>query len=129
MTSFLVCIFREQSDYLAVVDGWGTVRSPTLRGVREETKRRVRGFVDGVFPPRTRIGQARFEGAANGQCGTVSAPKPKRYRSLGGGQPSSGMSPRMDSQQKLPRHNRTKRRSPRVTRKESDRPHFGYTRP
>ena len=55
MASFLVRIFREQSDYLAVVDGWGTVRSPTLRGVREEAKRLVREIVDGAFPPRTRI--------------------------------------------------------------------------
>lgn len=58
MASFLVRIFREQSDYLAVVDGWGTVRSPTLRGVREEAKRLVREIVDGAFPPRTHIEQA-----------------------------------------------------------------------
>ena len=58
MSSFLVRIFREQSDYLAVVDGWGTVRSSTLRGVREEAKRLVREIVDGAFPPRTRIEQA-----------------------------------------------------------------------
>ena len=58
MASFIVRIFREQSDYLAVVDGWGTVRSPTLRGIREEAKRLVREIVDGAFPPRTRIVQA-----------------------------------------------------------------------
>ena len=58
MASFLVRIFREQSDYLAVVDGWGTVRSPTLRGVREEAKRLVLELVDGAFPPTTRIEQA-----------------------------------------------------------------------
>jgi hypothetical protein len=58
MASFLVRIFREQSDYLAVVDGWGTARAPTLRGVREEAKAVVRAFVDGAFPPRTRIEQA-----------------------------------------------------------------------
>lgn len=58
MASFLVRIFREQSDYLAVVDGRGTVRSPTLRGVREEAKRLVREIVNGAFPPRTRIEQA-----------------------------------------------------------------------
>ena len=58
MAPFLVRIFREQTDYLAVVDGWGTVRSPTLRGVREEAKRLVREIVDGAFPPRTRIEQA-----------------------------------------------------------------------
>jgi hypothetical protein len=57
MASFLVRIFREQTDYLAVVDGWGTVRSPTLRGVREEAKRLVCAIVDGAFPPRTRIEQ------------------------------------------------------------------------
>jgi hypothetical protein len=55
MASFLVRIFREQSDYLAVVDGWGAVRSSTLRGVREEAKRFVREIVDGAFPPRTHI--------------------------------------------------------------------------
>jgi hypothetical protein len=58
MTSFLVRIFREESDYLAVVDGWGTVRSPTLRGVREEAKALVRAIVDGAFPPRSHIEQA-----------------------------------------------------------------------
>jgi hypothetical protein len=58
MAPFLVRIFREESDYLAVVDGWGTVRSPTLRGVREEEKRLVRAIVDGAFPPRTRIERA-----------------------------------------------------------------------
>ena len=58
IASFLVRIFREQNDYLAVVDGWGTVRSPTLRGVREEAKRLVREIVDGAFPPRTRIEKA-----------------------------------------------------------------------
>ena len=58
MASFLVRIFREQSDYLAVVDGWGTVRSPTLRGVREEAKHLVRQVVDGAFPPRTCVEQA-----------------------------------------------------------------------
>ncbi len=51
-------IFREKGDYLAVVDGWGTVRSPTLRGVREEAKRFVREIVDSAFPPRNRIEQA-----------------------------------------------------------------------
>jgi hypothetical protein len=58
MASFLVRIFREQSDYLAVVDGWGTVRSPTLRGVRTEAKRLVRAIMDGAFPHRTSIEQA-----------------------------------------------------------------------
>ena len=58
MASFLVRIFHQESDYLAVVDGWGTVRAPTLRGVREEAKRLVRELVDGAFPPRTRIEQA-----------------------------------------------------------------------
>ncbi len=58
MASFLVRIFREQTHYLAVVDGWGTVRSPTLRGVGEETKRCAREIVDGAFPPRTHIEQA-----------------------------------------------------------------------
>jgi hypothetical protein len=58
MASFLVRIFRERTDYLAVVDGWGTVRSPTLCGVREEAKRLVRAIVDGAFPPRTNIDQA-----------------------------------------------------------------------
>ncbi len=58
MAAFVVRIFREQSDYLAVVDGWGTVRSPTLRGVREEAKRLVREIVDGAFPPRTVAEQA-----------------------------------------------------------------------
>ena len=56
--SSLVRIFREQGDYLPVVDGWGTVRSPTLRGVREEAKHLVRDIVDGALPPRTRIEQA-----------------------------------------------------------------------
>ncbi len=55
MASFLVRIFREKSDYLAVIDGWGTVRSRTLRGVREEAKRLVREIVDGAFPSRSRI--------------------------------------------------------------------------
>lgn len=58
MASFLVRIFREQNDYLAVVDGWGTVRAPTLRGVREEAKRLVREVVDGAFPSRSHIEQA-----------------------------------------------------------------------
>ena len=58
MASFLVRIFREKDDYLAVVDGWGTVRSPSLCGVREEAKRLVREIVDGAFPPRSRIEQA-----------------------------------------------------------------------
>jgi hypothetical protein len=58
VASFLVRIFREQSDFLAVVDGWGTVRSPTLRGVREEAKGLVREIVDGAFPPRSHIEQA-----------------------------------------------------------------------
>ena len=58
MASFLIRIFREVSDFLAVVDGWGTVRSPTLRGVREEAKRLVRDIIDGAFPPRTRIEQS-----------------------------------------------------------------------
>ena len=49
MASFLVRIFREQTDYLAVVDAWGTVRAPTLRGVREEAKRLVRELVDGTL--------------------------------------------------------------------------------
>ena len=44
----------EQSEYLAAVDGWGTVRSPMRRGVREEAKRLVREIFDGVFPPRAR---------------------------------------------------------------------------
>ncbi len=51
-------ILREQSDYLAVVEGWGTVRSPTLRGVREEAKRYAREIVDGACPPRSRIERA-----------------------------------------------------------------------
>ena len=55
MASFLVRIFLERSDYLAVVDGWGTVRSPTLRGVRAEAKRHVREIVDRALPLRTRI--------------------------------------------------------------------------
>ena len=58
MASFLVRIFHDKDGYLAVVDGWGTVRSPTLRGVREEAKRCVREIVDGAFPPRTHIEQA-----------------------------------------------------------------------
>ena len=58
MASFLVRIFREQSDYLAVVDGWGSVRSPTLRGVREEAKRLVREILDEAIPPTTRIEHA-----------------------------------------------------------------------
>jgi hypothetical protein len=58
MASFLVRTFREQSDYLAVVDGWGTVRAPTLRGVREEAKALVRAIVDGAFPPRSHIERA-----------------------------------------------------------------------
>ena len=58
MASFLVRIFREKDDYLAVVYGWGTVRSPTLCRVRENAKRLVREIVDGAFPPRTRIEQA-----------------------------------------------------------------------
>ena len=58
MASFLVRVFREDSDYLAVVDGWGTMRAPTFRGVREEAKRLVREIVDGAFPPRTRIEEA-----------------------------------------------------------------------
>lgn len=58
MASFLVRIFREQSDYLAVVDGWGTVRSSSLRGVGEEAKRFVREIVDGAFRTRSRIEQA-----------------------------------------------------------------------
>ena len=82
MASFLVGIFREESDYLAVIDGWGNVRSPTLRGVREEAKRLVREIVDGVFPPRTRIEKAegieilrlrleriRLETPLNDECG------------------------------------------------------------
>ena len=55
MASFLARIFRQETDYLAVVDGWGTDRSPTLRGAREEAKQLVREIVDGAFPPRTRI--------------------------------------------------------------------------
>jgi hypothetical protein len=58
VASFLVRIFREQSDFMAVVDGWGTVRSPTLRGVREEATRLIREIVDGAFPPRFLIEQA-----------------------------------------------------------------------
>ena len=58
MASFLVRVFREQNDYLAAVDGRGTVRSPTLRGVREQAKKLVRELVDGAFPARTRIEQA-----------------------------------------------------------------------
>jgi hypothetical protein len=57
VASFLVRIFREKTGYLAVVDGWGTVQSPTLRGVREEAKSFVRGIVDGAFPPRTILEQ------------------------------------------------------------------------
>lgn len=38
MASSLARIFRAQSDSLAIADGWGTVRSPMLRGVREEAK-------------------------------------------------------------------------------------------
>ena len=68
MASFLVRIFREQTDYLAVVDGWGTVRSPTLRGVREEAKRLVREIVDGAFPPRTRIEQDERRIATSPTC-------------------------------------------------------------
>lgn len=55
MASFLVRIFREQSDYRAVVVGWGTVRSPTLRVVREEVRKFVRAIVGGPFSPRTNI--------------------------------------------------------------------------
>jgi hypothetical protein len=40
------------------VDSWGTVRSPTLRGVREEAKRLVREIVDGAFLPRSCIEHA-----------------------------------------------------------------------
>lgn len=58
MASFLIRVFREESGYLAVVDGWGTVRSPTLLGVREEAKRLVREIVDGAFPSRSHIEQA-----------------------------------------------------------------------
>ena len=58
MASFLVRILREKNGYLGVVDGWGTVRPPTLRGARQEAKRLAREIVDGAFPPRTRIEQA-----------------------------------------------------------------------
>ena len=58
IASFLVRVFREQDDYLAVVDGWGTVRSPTLCGAREEAKRLFRELVDGAFPPRRQMEQA-----------------------------------------------------------------------
>jgi hypothetical protein len=34
VVSFLVGIYLEQDDYLAVADGWGTVCSSTLRGTR-----------------------------------------------------------------------------------------------
>ena len=41
---------RKPRSEIAVVDGRGTDRSPTRRGVRE--------IVDGAFPPRTRIERA-----------------------------------------------------------------------
>ena len=50
MALVLVRIFREQNDYLVVVDGRVTVRPPTLRGVRES--------VDGAFSPRSCTEQA-----------------------------------------------------------------------
>ena len=55
MASFLVRIFRQEKDYLAVVDGWETVRSPTLHGDREEAKKLVREIVDGAATPRTGV--------------------------------------------------------------------------
>ncbi len=53
MAQFLVRIFRDRGDFLAVVDGWGTVRSPTLQAVREEAKKLVHEIINGAFHPRS----------------------------------------------------------------------------
>jgi len=55
VASFLVRIFRDQSGYLGVIDGWGSVQGSTLSEVREEARNLVREIVAGAFPPRTRI--------------------------------------------------------------------------
>lgn len=62
MASLLVRIFREQCGYLAAVDGWGTVRLPTLSRIREEVKRLIRGTADEAYP--TRIPQSARDGIA-----------------------------------------------------------------
>jgi hypothetical protein len=58
MAELAVRIYREETGFLAVMDGWGTVRGRTLKEVIDNSRALLQDIVTAAFPDRPRIDPA-----------------------------------------------------------------------
>ncbi len=61
MAQFAVRIYRDDSAYRGVVDGWGVAQGRTFREVIRESRKMLMTVLDGAFPDRSGIDPAGAE--------------------------------------------------------------------
>jgi hypothetical protein len=58
MAELAIRIYREEGGFLAVMDGWGTVRGRTLKEVIDNSRALLQDIVTAAFPNRARSDRA-----------------------------------------------------------------------